>query len=69
VAALPVTGTVPGGRPLPPARVAQQPSTTLLVRSIQLDDLGDLGDLYAVLVLGAAVGLLTSRSLSRRAWS
>jgi hypothetical protein len=68
VAALPVTGTVPGGRPLPPAQVAQ-PSATLLVRSIQLDDLGDLGDLYAVLALGAAVGLLTSRSLSRRAWS
>lgn len=69
VVGLPVTGTAPVGRSLPPVQVAQQPSTTLLVRSIQLDDLGDLGDLYAVLVLGAAVGLLTSRSLSRRAWS
>jgi hypothetical protein len=53
---------------MPPAVLPQQPPATVVLRSFRLDDL-DLADLYAVLALGALVGLVASRALTRRAWS
>jgi hypothetical protein len=65
----PPVASLPGSAPGPaPAGPATAPSGTVVVtRSFGLDDL-DLTDLYAVIAIGAVVGLLVSRTLSRRAW-
>ena len=64
----PVDLTRPVANPLPPAVAPAQPAATVVLRSLRLDDL-DLADLYAVLALGAVLGLAASRALTRRAWS
>lgn len=70
--AVPVRPAVPVAAPALPAPGTQPavvaPAPVLVVtRSLGLDDL-DLSDLYAVLALATAVGLVTSRALSRRGW-
>jgi hypothetical protein len=65
---VPVDAAPPGSNPWPPAVLSHQPPVTVVLRAFQLDDL-DLADLYAVLALGALVGLVASRALTRRAWS
>jgi hypothetical protein len=64
----PVTAPGAVGTPLRPSVVPDRRGPWLVVRSFRLEDL-DLTDLYAVLAIGALVGLAVNRRLMRSAWS
>jgi len=66
--ALPGVLPLPGVRSRPPAAAESSPALVVVSRSFGSMDEVDLTDLYAVLALGALVGLAVSRALSRRAW-
>lgn len=66
---VPGLGPPPVGQAVAPAVGPEPAGSVLVTRSsfAGLEEL-DLTDLYAVLALGAVVGLAVSRALSRRAW-